>query len=125
MGEKVSQTSYNSIEPLYNLDPNRRYDDEFNYTYLKIKKNGKYGILSQFGIEIIEPILDEIISIYDKDVIIQNGNKLGIYNIQNKKNKVDVEYDQILIGKKNFILFKNNDLFEVGFNEDSKIEPLK
>ncbi len=125
LGEKVSQTSYNSIEPLYNLDPNRRYDDEFNYTYLKIKKNGKYGILSQFGIEIIEPILDEIISIYDKDVIIQNGNKLGIYNIQNKKNKVDFEYDQILIGKKNFILFKNNDLFEVGFNKDSKIEPIK
>ena len=81
--------------------------------YLKIKKNGKFGLTDINGNELVPFEYDNFNFIdYDREdlIVVTSKNKSGLYDITQKKLIIPVAYEHL----------NDNDHFVVGYNEFSK-----
>ncbi len=87
-------TGYEQIEALENIDENDNVWYEKNI--LRIKKNGKYGLVDLNGKEILPAEYDEITVLegIENSIIIKKGGLVGLAN-DNGNILVDVTYSQI------------------------------
>lgn len=75
-----------------------------------IKKDGKFGLLSNDGKELLKPEYSGIGVFYNKRALVEKKEKIGV--VDNKGNTIiPCEYDDIYIGDNNFYLLKENDKF--------------
>ena len=87
-------TGYEQIEALENIDENDNVWYEENI--LRIKKNGKYGLIDFNGKELLPAEYDEITVLdgIENSIIIKKDGKLGLVN-DNGSIIVEVEYKEI------------------------------
>lgn len=89
-------TGYSSVQAI----PTDSTEDgiPFENTVLKYKKDGKYGLINLEGIEITDPIYDEISAVTYKEglLLVKENEKYGVINI-NGKTLIDTEYDKITV----------------------------
>lgn len=92
-------TEYEQIEALENIDENNNVWYEENV--LRIKKNGKYGLIDFNGKELVPAEYDEINTLtgIENSIIIKKGGLIGLVN-DNGSTIVDPKYTEIKnIGK--------------------------
>ena len=73
-------TEYEQVEAINNIDKNGNVWHEKNA--LKVKKNGKYGLIDLTGLEILACEYDEISALrgIENSIIIKKENKIGLVN---------------------------------------------
>lgn len=87
-------TGYEQIEALENIDENGNV--WYEQKILKIKKNGKYGLIDFNGKELIQPEYNEITVLngIENSILIKKGEKIGLIN-DNGSIIVEPEYKEI------------------------------
>lgn len=71
-GEVITPTKWEAIE----VETLGRYD----FGYAKVRLNGKWGIISNTGAEIAEPVYDEILPFLGEYCSVKKNNKWGVIN---------------------------------------------
>lgn len=130
---KEQFTKYDLVEALDNYDNNKNIVYEDNV--LKVRKDGKYGLIDFSGKEILQAQYDEISVLQgvQNSIIVKKDDKLGL--VDTKGNLIiDVEYSQISgieNDYKNGYIVKNSDekYGLIDFNKvkilDTKYEEIK
>ena len=121
-------TGYDKIEPLSNLDKNKKlfYENDA----LRIQKNGKYGLINLLGKEILPAEYDEItaISQIENSFKIEKDGKFGIVNSEGKI-IVEPQYADIDVygddDKSGFIVKNENGKFGLISYANTKILDIK
>lgn len=92
---KEKFTEYEQVEALENYDKNQNiwYEEDV----LKVKQNGKYGLIDFKGKSILECDYDEIYTLkgIKGSIIVEKGGKLGLVDNTGRK-IIDPEYKEIL-----------------------------
>ena len=90
------------------------YDEilsKFEDNYYIVRKENKYGMISNKGNEVISCNYDEIImdNIYDNKVQVKNGNLYGVLSVEDGKVLVEVKYEDVnLDSQDHYSVLKNN-----------------
>lgn len=113
-GEQVSEKSFEDISPVYTATPTYSgYNYNKRYTYLKTKSGEKFGLIDKVGVEVLEPIFDNILNEANNLIVVQKGEKLGLYNLYDKNFTVPAEYDQLIFSGRNYHGFKGQDIYKI------------
>jgi len=96
-GETLNDSRYNQIVSLYNSS-RKNFDLTYKRSnYFVYSKNGKVGVLNISGKEITANIFDDILSINSaNNLIVKQGDKVGLYSLFGKNMVIEPKYDQIL-----------------------------
>lgn len=93
---------------LDNIDSIGVYEN--NTQFYTVKKGGKYGMYSNFGVEKIPVIFEKINLIFNEYRLVQSNQKVGVYNLYTGKS-LPAKYDHIKFSGKvgvEFIVKKEN-----------------
>ena len=95
LDEKGSEiiTGYDSVEAIENYDSSNTMWYESGV--LKVKKDGKYGVLTINGETVIEPTYEEMTFAFTNTYIAKKDGKYGMIDITNQE-KLPFEYESII-----------------------------
>ncbi len=95
-GETLNASKYKKILPLYFSNRNDYYSNYGRSNYFVYYKDNKAGILDVFGKEITANIFDDVWYINRaNNLIVKQGDKVGLYSLFGKNMVIEPKYDQI------------------------------
>lgn len=100
-GKQITKNAYPSLSMVPKASRPGYYDPKFSFIKAQAK-NGKYVIIDKIGVEMTEPIFEDVVSENDYMFVVKSKGKYGIYSLLTKKMVVDFEYELIIFGGDKF-----------------------
>lgn len=93
---------------------NGTYAASMKFNYLKFSNSeGKYGLISKMGAEVLEPSFDAIQSIIDDQAIVLYDGKFGVFDLIGKDYLFRPEFEEILSTADGLIGVKGNEFYRL------------
>lgn len=126
-GILINEKPYKSIEKVNICYTSDYFNEKAEHVYYKVTNDKNTLLLLDYNCNIIETnmVFDDIIAVYENNLIVKKNKKVGVYNLVNFSMKLNTEYDSITPTKNGYLVVQNGSYYLINYYDKTKTILLK